>query len=239
MIKRILAVGALLVSMSTAARAQFGGHIVFDPTMYARQLQQLNQEIATASNLASQLQYVIKNTTGGGAGIWASKGSFLSSLAAIIQTEQGLSYTYSELAAEFQQLYPGYAASTNAPTLQQSVDVSLNTLNGALQDAQAQAQEWQTEQATLSTLEVKNQTAIGNLQVAQTGNEIALAQVQQLQNLQQLLATLLNSQNVNAASGTQAQTMSQMTATAIMGAPPQVVTLAPPGPPAHWIGGNP
>jgi P-type conjugative transfer protein TrbJ len=211
---------ALILALAVPAGAVWP---VFDASVYARQLLELDQQIATVSNLAQQLQYVIKNTTGGGAGIWTSNGNFLASLGQIIQTEQGLSYTYSELSAQFQQLYPGYAATTNAPTLQQSVDVNLNTLNGALQDAQAQAQQWQSEQSSLSTLEVKNQTAIGNLQVAQTGNEIALAQVQQLQNLQQLMAAMMNSQNVNAASATQAQTMSQMTAVAIIGAPPQVL----------------
>src|SRR5260370_319951 len=55
------------------SRAQFGGgtQIVFDPQMFARQLQQLQQETATLTNLAQQLQYAIKNTTGGGAGAWA------------------------------------------------------------------------------------------------------------------------------------------------------------------------
>jgi conjugal transfer/entry exclusion protein len=36
------------------------------------------------------------------------------------------------------------------------------------------------EIVALQTLEVKNQTAIGNLQAVQTGNDIALAQVQQM-----------------------------------------------------------
>ncbi len=143
-----------------------------------------------------------------------------------------MSYSYSELTQQFQQLYPGYTIpSSGAPTLQQSVDVNLNTLNGALQDAQAQAQEWQTEQTTLGTLELKNQTAIGNLQVAQTGNEIALREVQQLQNLRQLMMAALNSQNVNAADSVNNQTMSQMTALAIATAPPQVLKLVPGTPP--------
>src|SRR5690348_2912779 len=232
MFKRVFAIGLLALAFATPALAVWP---VFDATMYASQLQQLARETATVTNLANQLEYVIKNTTGGGGGVWASNGSFLASLSQIIQTEEGLSYTYSELSAQFQRLYPGYATPASAPTLQQSVDVNLNTLNGALQDAQAQAAQWQTEQSTLSTLEVKNETAIGNLQVAQTGNEIALAQVQQLQNLQQLLAAMMNSQNVNAAAGVQSQTAGQMTAAAIMGAAPQVVTLSPPGPPAHWI----
>jgi type IV secretion system protein TrbJ len=230
---RLFLIAALILLLATPALALLGtGEVVFDPGMYARQLRQLDQEIQQVTTLEQQLQNMVKNTTGGSAGIWASNEQFLDSLGGIIQAQQGLSYSYSELAQEFQQLYPGYSVqNTGAPTLQNSVDVNLNTLNGALQGAQAQAQEWQTEQTTLTTLELKNQTAIGNLQVAQTGNEIALAQVQQLQSLRQLAMAVLNSENVNAANSVNAQTMSEMTATAIMGAPPQVLQLAPVGTP--------
>jgi hypothetical protein len=50
-----------------------------------------------------------------------------------------------------------------------SYQLDMNTLNGTLQDTQAQAQEWQSEQVTLATLEAMNAGAIGNLQVAQIG----------------------------------------------------------------------
>jgi type IV secretion system protein TrbJ len=218
----LIAVVALLL-MRTCAIAQIGGgSIVFDPQMYARQLLQLNQEIQQVTTLGQQLQNMVKNTTGGNAGIWASSLPFLNSLGSLIQQQQGLSYSYAELAQEFEQLYPGYTVQNSALTLQQSVNVNLNTLNGALQDAQAQAQEWQTEQTTLSTLELKNGTAIGNLQVAQTGNEIALAQVQQLQSLRELAMALLNSENVNSANGVNAQSASQQTAATILGTPAQI-----------------
>ena len=44
----------LLLATPSPARAQFGGGttIVFDPSMYARQLRQLEQETATVTNLA-------------------------------------------------------------------------------------------------------------------------------------------------------------------------------------------
>ena len=45
--------------------------------MFARQLQQLQQETATVTNLAQQLQYAIKNTTGGGAAVWQSNQNLL------------------------------------------------------------------------------------------------------------------------------------------------------------------
>src|SRR5271168_4627069 len=146
------------------AGAQFGGaQIVFDPSVYARQLAQLQQETAAVRNLASQLQYMVKNTTGGGAGVWQSNQNMLANLGGLISEQQGLSYTFQGLAQQFQQLYPGYNVTSTPGALspQASVDTTLNTLNGALQSAQAQAQNFQGEETTLRTLEVKNQTAVG------------------------------------------------------------------------------
>jgi type IV secretion system protein TrbJ len=213
----------LLIVMPAAARAQFGGSIVFDPSLFARQLQQLQQETAAVTNLAQQLQYMVKNTTGGGAGIWQSNENLLSNLGGLISEQQGLSYTFQGLAGQFQQLYPGYNV-TSTPGVQSpqaSVDTTLNTLNGALQSAQAQAQDFQGEEAALQGLETKNQTAIGNLQAVQVSNEIGMAQVQQIQLLRQLVMAAMNSQNTNAANQINSQTQSQLGALAIIGGPPQ------------------
>jgi len=83
-----------LLAASAPALAQFGGsQIVFDPNMFARQLQQLQQETATVTNLAQQLQYIIKNTTGGGAGVWQSNQNLLTNLGDLINEQEGLSYS--------------------------------------------------------------------------------------------------------------------------------------------------
>ena len=222
------------------ARAQFGGgtQIVFDPNMFARQLAQLQEETASVTDLAQQLQYMVKNTTGGGAGVWQSNENLLTNLGGSISEQQGLSYTFQGLSQQFQQLYPGYnAASTpGAQSPMTSADTTLNTLNGALQSVQAQAQNFQTEQAALQMLETKNQTAVGRLQAIQVSNEIALAQVQQVQMLRQLVMAMTNSQNVATANQLNSQTQSQLGALAIIGAPPppgfpqlnQVSTQPPP-----------
>ena len=209
----------LLVASSVPARAQFGGsQIVFDPNMFARQLQQLQQETATVTNLAQQLQYAIKNTTGGGAGVWQSNQNLLTNLGDLINQQEGLSYTFQGLTQQFQQLYPGYNAASTAgvQSPQTTVDTTLDTLNGALASAQAQAQNFQAEQATLQNLELKNQTAIGNLQAVQVSNEIALAQVQQVQMLRQLVMAEMNSQNVAAANQVNNQVQSNLAAQAIL-----------------------
>ena len=203
--------------------AQFGGgtQIVFDPNMFARQMQQLQQETATVTNLAQQLQYMIKNTTGGGAGLWRSNQNLLTNLGDLINQQEGLSYTFQGVTQQFQQLYPGYNTATTAgvQSPQATTETTLNTLNGALASVQAQSQNFQAEQATLQGLELKNQTAVGRLQAIQVSNEIALAQVQQVQMLRQLLMAEMNSQNVAAANQLNNQVQSNLSAQAFFSAP--------------------
>jgi type IV secretion system protein VirB4 len=181
-----------------------------------------SQETATVTNLAQQLQYAIKNTTGGGAGVWQSNQNLLTNLGNLINEQEGLSYTFQGLTQQFQQLYPGFNAASTAgvQSPQATFDTTLNTLNGALASAQAQAQNFQAEQASLQTLELKSQTAIGNLQAVQVSNKIALAQVQQVQMLRQLVMAEMNSQNVAAANQLNNQVQSSLEAQALLSAPP-------------------
>lgn len=189
------------------AHALFGaGDVVFDPTMYASQLQQLQQETQTVRTEAQQLQYMIRNTTGGYAGVWQSSRSMLDELGGIIEQQGGLSYTLSNLQAQFQQQFPGYTVPSN-PNQQEASNIAttLNTLNGTLAAAQLQAQNFANEQAQLTGLEGMNKTAAGNLQAIQVGNEIALQQVQQIQMLRQLVVSMINAQNVTAANAVNRQ----------------------------------
>jgi type IV secretion system protein TrbJ len=224
------------ILFATPAHAIFGiGDVVFDPTMFASQLQQLQQETATVTNLAQQLQYVIKNTTGGSAGVISSNAGLLTNLGNIIGQQEGLSYTVQGLTSQFQQYYPGYAVSSLASVQSPMAtgQTTLNTLNGTLASVQAQAQNFRLEQASLSTLELKNQTAIGNLQAVQVSNELAMAQVQQIQMLRQLVMAQTNAQNVAAADQISNQQQQRLEAMAMVGAPPTgdtALALQPGGP---------
>jgi type IV secretion system protein TrbJ len=219
---KLVAIGWLAFAC-VPAQAQFGGgtQIVFDPTMFARQLQQLQQETATVTNLAQQLQYIIKNTTGGGGGVWQSNQNLLTDLGDLINQQEGLSYSVQGVTQQFQQLYPGFNTATTAgvQSPQATTETTLNTLNGALASVQAQSQNFQAEQGTLQGLELRNQTAAGRLQAIQVGNEIALAQVQQVQMLRQLIMAMLNSQNVAEANHVNNQVQSDLEAEAILSAP--------------------
>jgi len=219
----IVAALAWLFGRPAPAHALFGiGDEVFDPTMYASQLQQLQQETQTVAALGQQLQYMIQNTTGGGAGVWQSNQNLLANLGNLINQQEGLSYSFQGLTQQFQQLYPGYNTATTAgvQSPQATTETTLNTLNGALASAQAQAQDFQAEQASLQGLELRNQTAVGRLQAIQVGNEIALAQVQQVQMLRQLVMAMMNSQNVASANHVNNQVQSGLEAQALFSAPP-------------------
>jgi P-type conjugative transfer protein TrbJ len=226
--KRITALLSILIAIvgmafAPPAHAIFGvGDVVFDPTMFASQLQQLAQETATVQNLAQQLQYVVKNTTGGSAGVVSSNSGLLTNLGDIIGQQEGLSYTVQGLTSQFQQYYPGYSVSSLAGVQSPMAtgQTTLNTLSGTLASVQAQAQNFRLEQASLSTLELRNQTAIGNLQAVQVSNELAMAQVQQIQMLRQLVMAQTNAQNVTAAQQISQQQQSEMNAMAFVGATP-------------------
>lgn len=232
----LVAVVYLLIS-PVSARAQFGGgtQIVFDPQMFARQFQQLQQETATVTNLTQQLQYMVQNTTGGSAGVWQSNQGLLTNLGNLINEQEGLSYSFQGLTQQFDQLYPGYntASTAGVQSPEVTTETTLNTLNGALASAQNQAQDFQAEQTALQTLELKNQTAVDRLQAIQVGNEIALAQVQQVQMLRQLVMAMINSQNVAAANQVNSQTQSALEAQALFSAPPA------PGTPDMYHDGSP
>ena len=213
-----------LIFSATPARAIFGiGDQVFDPTMYASQLQQLQQETQTLVTEAQQLQYMIKNTTGGSAGVWQSNQSMLDELGGLIQQQGGLSYSLGNLQSQFQQQFPGYAVPQN-PDQQEATNIAttLNTLNGTLADAQSQAQNFANEQAQFAQLEGMNRTATGRLQAIQVGNEIALQQAQQIQMLRQLVVAMINAQNVTAANAVNRQAAEDASAQRWLSAGPTI-----------------
>jgi P-type conjugative transfer protein TrbJ len=181
-----------------AAKAQFGGaQVVFDPQMFARQLLQLEQQTATVTDLAQELRYMALNTAPYLGGVWQPNTILLSNLGNMIATEQGLSYTLTNLTTQFAQIFPGYTAPAGVPiaTAQQAgqgLNNTLATLGGTLVSLQGQAQDFAAENAALQMLSAANTTATGQLQAIQIGNQVALLQVQQAQMLRQTLLALTN-----------------------------------------------
>jgi P-type conjugative transfer protein TrbJ len=202
---------AIAFTCPLAAKAQFGGaQIVFDPQIFARQLLQLEQQTATVADLAQELRYMALNTAPYLGGVWQPNTAFLSNLGNMIATEQGLSYTLTNLPTQFAQIFPGYTAPAGVPTATaqqagQGLNNTLATLGGTLVSLQGQAQNFAGENTELQVLSIANTTANGGLQAIQIGNQIALLQVQQAQMLRQTMLALTNALAVTQANQASAQ----------------------------------
>jgi P-type conjugative transfer protein TrbJ len=191
--------GALLLA-PVCGWAQFGSSVVFDPSMFSRQLEQLQQEEQMVVSQAQELQNAIKNSVGIGTQLYQSNLPLLNDLGRIIEQERGLAYSLTNLQSQFQQQFPGYAISPNPnQQTQQNTATTLNTLKGTLESAQNQAANFDAERSKLEQLASANASATGRLQAIQIGNEIALENAQQIQLLRQLVMAQTNAQNVERA----------------------------------------
>ena len=188
---------AIAMASSTPALAQFGGGpvTVFDPSMFARQMQQLQTETHTLTTAAQQLENMVINTVPYAGGVWQPNTNLLNNLGSVIATEQGLSYALTNLSTAFSQLFPGYSAPAGVPAqtaqaVGQGMNATLATLSGSLNSLQGQAQNFAAENAEFQQLATANSAATGRLQAIQVGNQIALLQMQQMQMLRQLMMNL-------------------------------------------------
>ena len=218
LVAAVLTMAAIAFTCPLAAKAQFGGaQIVFDPQIFARQLLQLEQQTATVADLAQELRYMALNTAPYLGGVWQPNTTLLSNLGNMIATEQGLSYTLTNLPTQFAQIFSGYTAPAGVPTaIAQQAGLGLNntlaTLGGTLVSLQGQAQNFAAENTALQVLSIGNTTATGQLQAIQIGNQIALLQIQQAQMLRQTMLALTNAFAVTQANqaSNQAQAIAAM-----------------------------
>lgn len=188
---------AVLLAIPRPAHAIFGvGDIVFDPTIFANEVQQLAQDVQEVKALQSQLQYVIQNTTGGLGGIFTSPNQLLGQMSNIISDNEGVAYSLSNVTQEFQRLYPGNQIIGGAQAPGVNFQQTLNTLMGAIATLQAHQQNFANEDTTLMTLDVRNMAVVGNLQAEQVGNDINLHLAREMQLAQQMQMAAINAQNV-------------------------------------------
>jgi P-type conjugative transfer protein TrbJ len=196
--KKLALTTLLLLAVCRPAHAQFGSSIVFDPSMFGRQLEQLNAEVQSLRAALLNL----KAMTGGSA--WSNQAGYLDELGSLIATGNGLSYQLQNLQQQFTGTFPGYSGNGTLSPQQQS-QRTLDTLMGSLQSLQAQSINFQNEGGELTSLAARNQGAPGALTALQLGNEISLAGANQAQQLRQLQMTAANAQAVAAANQIQAQ----------------------------------
>lgn len=209
-IAAMTAAGVLCISLSVPQRAEASALIAAtEPTQilnnvalleqyamqgeqYARQFQQLEQQLKDGQLLSVQLFGPVAQDILG--------------LQKIVQGGQAIAYNQANLDQNFTVKFGGfgYAPSTNFPSNYKTwSQTSLDTTQHSLDAANLQANQLNTEAALMAKLNTSAQTADGQMQAIQAASNIASEQVDQLMKLRQLMMADMQSKAAFQASQTQ------------------------------------
>lgn len=172
---------------------------------YAEQAQQtitqFNQYQAMLRNLINSTPSELLGQVAGALWTDSNMTQTFKDLQTIVMAGQKVSYTLSNAETMFKQLHPGYGSAFDFKNGYKSW--SQNTL-GAVQNAMsvmgAHVQNFATEESMVKELSRRSQSAVGQLQALQAGNDIGVAMVGQMQSLRQMQMAQLQAQSAYIAS---------------------------------------
>jgi len=197
--KHLLAVvlaAALISPISTPANAR----LVFDPWNYgqniltaARSLQQINNQIQQLTNQAQMLINQAQNLQQLPFSIAGQLQSSLQQLEILVGDAQGLAYDVSAIDDAFQNLFPEeYAAATTTSKLVEDArkrwELARQGFHDALKMQAGVVENVAVDRDVLDQLITESQSAVGNLQVLQAGNQLTALAAKQSMQLQELIA---------------------------------------------------
>lgn len=189
----------LLMVLSPMQQA-LAGWPVFDAANYgqnlmtaARTLQQINNQITQLQNQAQMLINQTRNLTNLPTSISGDLQNSLALMDGLIRSARNVSYQITAIDAQYQRLYPQrYAAATTSSQVFQDGQEAWNVAREGFQHSmQVQAtvvEQVRTDSVVLDRLVTQSQSAVGNLQAAQAGNQLAALNAKQTMQLQTLLA---------------------------------------------------
>lgn len=116
-------------------------------------------------------------------------------LSTIVMGGQKIAYTLQNTDTLFHNLHPGYGSAFDFQNGYRNwSDNTLNSVQNALSLVSAHASNFANEQTMVKELQQRSQTAQGQMQVLQAGNDIGVAMVGQMQELRQLQAAQIQQQ---------------------------------------------
>lgn len=182
---------ALLCTPAPPAQAQMA---VYDAANFAKNtltelhtLQIVTDQATQISNQLQQIVYQVQSLRNIPNGIWGEIQQDLQSLTRIAKVGQSISYADGNLSREFTHMYPGYEVPTDyTKAYTQWATNSLGGMQGALQVANLQSTQFQSEDALFTELQGLSDGSVGHMQTLQVGNMIGVQEVQQLEKLRQL-----------------------------------------------------
>lgn len=119
-------------------------------------------------------------------------------LYSVVVNGQRVSYGLQSADDQFTRMHPGYGKYKNfdfQKGYKDWSDTTRNSVEGALRMSAAQSDDFDSEQELVMELSDRSQTAEGQLQALQAGNQVGIAMVGQMQKLRQLQMAQAQAQN--------------------------------------------
>ncbi|NEH73624.1 P-type conjugative transfer protein TrbJ [Rhizobium leguminosarum] len=164
---------------------------------------QVDNQLTQISQLAEQIQNQLKiyenmlqNTAQLPDHVWGQVESDLDQLRSIVDQGQGIAFSMGNADDVLQQRFHSYAdLKTNLPdnatfssTYQSWSNTNRDTIASSLKAASLTADQFDSEEDTMSSLRSMSETADGQMKALQVGHEIAAQQVAQMQKLRGLVS---------------------------------------------------
>lgn len=164
---------------------------------------QVDNQLTQITQLAEQIQNQLKiyenmlqNTAQLPDHIWGQVESDLNRLRSIVDQGQSISFSMGNADDVLQQRFNSYAdLKTNLPnaesfsnTYQSWSDTNRDTIGSTLKAASLTAEQFDTEEGTMSSLRSMSESADGQMKALQVGHQIAAQQVSQMQKLRGLVS---------------------------------------------------
>ncbi|KQZ59801.1 conjugal transfer protein TrbJ [Rhizobium sp. Root149] len=164
---------------------------------------QVDNQLTQITQLAEQIQNQLKiyenmlqNTAQLPTHIWGQVESDLNRLRSIVDQGQSISFSMGNADDVLQQRFKSYAdLKTNLPnaetfsnTYQSWSDTNRDTIGSTLKAASLTADQFDTEEGTMSSLRSMSESADGQMKALQVGHQIAAQQVSQMQKLRGLVS---------------------------------------------------
>ena len=160
---------------------------------------QIQQYQSMLRNLQNMTPSALLNTAA--AKLWNDQNMVqtFTNLRKVVVGGQSIDYRLATLDSTFKQIHPGYASYGSGTNYTQSYanwsDNTLSSVKNAIAMTSAQQDDFATEEGMMSELQAKSQSAGGQLEALQAGQQISLSMVGQLQKLRQLQMAQMSAQN--------------------------------------------
>lgn len=172
-------------------------------SLVGKSAEQVNNQITQISQLAEQIQNqlniysnMLQNTARLPNHIWGQVESDLNRLQSIVSEGQGVAFSMGNIDDVLKQRFQSFSdfksnlpqGATFSSTYQNWSTTNRDTIAGTLKAANLTAQQFSSEESTMSSLRSMSESADGQMKALQVGHEIAAQEVAQMQKLRGLVS---------------------------------------------------